>query len=709
MNKNSSRYFELVEMITLYNKKYYVDDDPIASDAEYDSLFRELLQFEEDHPDLLVDHSPSQRVGFHPLKEFKSKAHSKPMLSLSNIFNQEDLTDFHERQLKALEAKNITYFCEPKIDGIAVSLLYEKGILTHGLTRGDGFSGEDITQNIKTINTIPLKLIGQNFPDQFEVRGEVFIDINDFEKLNSEAKKTGDKVFANPRNAAAGSLRQLDSKITSSRPLKFFAHGIGIHSQGLPQNLEKVFEYIQGLGIPTNPLNQLCNSINDCQSYYEDILNRREKLNYEIDGVVIKLNSFAEQEALGEISRSPRWATAYKFPSEEARTTLESIEYQVGRTGTLTPVARLKPVSIGGVTVSNSTLHNFDEIERLDPRVGDDVLIKRAGDVIPKVVKVFPAKSRQHKITPPETCPCKLEMPIQQSVSLIWEIYDQEQQKRIKTFLSKYEANEFLDKNKESSFEIIEKSEPLSSYKCTGNRNCPERLRGKLIHFVSRRAFDIEGMGNEIVKLFIEKGLLENFNDIFNLSSHSETIKEFDGFGTKSCDKLIQAIEVAKNISFERLLYALGIDEVGEATSKALARAFEYPEALASASFKSLIEIEDIGPKVASNILDYFADDFQKNEFLNLGSILNITFPKSVTNHALSGQIFVITGSFESYGRDEIKALLEQRGAKVSSSISKKTNVLLVGANPGSKLAKAEALGVTVYNEKDLAKLLSDG
>ncbi len=306
------------------------------------------------------------------------------MLSLSNIFNQEDLTDFHERQLKALEAKNITYFCEPKIDGIAVSLLYEKGILTHGLTRGDGFSGEDITQNIKTINTIPLKLIGKNFLDQFEVRGEVFIDINDFEKLNSEAKKTGDKVFANPRNAAAGSLRQLDSKITSSRPLKFFAHGIGIHSQGLPQNFEKVFEYLQGLGIPTNPLNQLCNSINDCQSYYEDILNRREKLNYEIDGVVIKLNSFAEQEALGEISRSPRWATAYKFPSEEARTTLESIEYQVGRTGTLTPVARLKPVSIGGVTVSNSTLHNFDEIERLDPRVGDDVLIKRAGDVIPK-------------------------------------------------------------------------------------------------------------------------------------------------------------------------------------------------------------------------------------------------------------------------------------------------------------------------------------
>ena len=310
----------------------------------------------------------------------------------------------------------------------------------------------------------------------------------------------------------------MDSKITSSRPLKFFAHGIGIHSQGLPQNLEKVFEYIQGLGIPTNPLNQLCNSINDCQSYYEDILNRREKLNYEIDGVVIKLNSFAEQEALGEISRSPRWATAYKFPSEEARTTLESIEYQVGRTGTLTPVARLKPVSIGGVTVSNSTLHNFDEIERLDPRVGDDVLIKRAGDVIPKVVKVFPAKSRQHKITPPETCPCKLGMPIQQSVSLVWEIYDQDQQKRIKTFLSKYEANEFLDKNKGSSLEIIEKSEPLSSYKCTGNRSCPERIRGKLIHFVSRRAFDIEGMGNEIVKLFIEKGLLENFSDIFNLS-----------------------------------------------------------------------------------------------------------------------------------------------------------------------------------------------
>ena len=285
--------------------------------------------------------------------------------------------------------------------------------------------------------------------------------------------------------------------------------------------------------------------------------------------------------------------------------------------------------------------------------------IKRAGDVIPKIVKVFPAKSRQHKITPPETCPCKLGMPIQQSVSLVWEIYDQEQQKRIKTFLSKYEANEFLDKNKGSSLEIIEKSEPLSSYKCTGDRNCPERLRGKLIHFVSRRAFDIEGMGNEIVKLFIEKGLLKNFTDIFNLSSHSETIMEFDGFGTKSCHKLIQAIEVAKNISFERLLYALGIDEVGEATSKALARAFEYPEALVSASFKSLIEIEDIGPKVASNILDYFADDFQLNEFLNLGSILNITFPKSVTNNALSGQIFVITGSFESYGRDEIKSLLE--------------------------------------------------
>ncbi|MEK9650330.1 MAG: NAD-dependent DNA ligase LigA [Gammaproteobacteria bacterium] len=709
MDKNSSRYLELVETITLYNKKYYVDDDPIASDAEYDSLFQELLKLEQNNPGLIVEHSPTQRIGFQPLREFKTKPHEKPMLSLSNIFSNNDLVDFHARNFKALQTKDITYYCEPKIDGIAVSLLYKNGILVHALTRGDGFTGEDITQNIKTIKSIPLKLFGQQFPVHIEVRGEVYIDSKDFEELNSKTVTNGGKGFANPRNAAAGSLRQLDSNITRSRPLKFFAHGIGQHTQQLPRTLEEVFKFLQSSGIPTNPLNKLCKSIDSCQHYYEEILTKRENLDYEIDGVVIKLNSFPQQTLVGEISRSPRWATAYKFPAEEARTTIEFVEYQIGRTGTLTPVARLKPVSVGGVIVSNSTLHNFDEIARLDPRVGDDVLIKRAGDVIPKVIKVFPATNRQNKITPPKTCPCDLKVPVKQTESISWQIYDNTQQKKIKTFHSRFEAHNFLEENNDKTYACIEKKQPLSSYKCSGEEQCPERLRGKLIHFVSRRAFDIEGLGNEIVKLFVEKHLLRSFGDIFELKKHAEIIISFDGFGEKSCSKLLKAIEDSKNISFERFLYSLGIDDVGEATAKALAKRFTDPNALINATFRSLIEIEDIGPKVASNILDYFADDSQRNEFIKLLNLLNITFLKPISDNSFSSKTFVITGTFERYGRDEIQTLLEQKGARVSSSVSKNTSAVIVGTKPGSKLSRAQELGLKIYNEQDLDKLLTNG
>jgi DNA ligase (NAD+) len=708
MDKISFRYLELIETITLYNKKYYVDDDPIASDAEYDSLFRELLQIEHQYPNLLLDYSPSQRVGFKPLTEFQTISHVKPMLSLSNIFNTEDLADFHEKQLKVLDSNEIEYFCEPKIDGIAVSLYYKDGLLKQALTRGDGITGENITQNIKTINCIPLKLSGSNFPDEFDIRGEVFIDLLDFKKLNHDAQRVGGKVFANPRNAAAGSLRQLDSSITASRPLKFFAHGLGHSSKSFPSSLEKVFELIQQAGIPVNPLNKLCNSIYDCEDYYKDILSKRDKLNYEIDGVVIKLNSLRHQETLGEISRSPRWATAYKFPSEEARTTLEAIEFQIGRTGTLTPVARLKPVSIGGVTVSNSTLHNFDEIKRLDPRIGDDVLVKRAGDVIPKVVKVFPAKKRQHEVVPPKICPCKLKMPVKQTHSTVWEIHNKKLKKKIKTLYSKYEAEEYFHHHNGDDLVVVNKTEALSSFKCTGGMHCPERLKGKLIHFVSRRALDIEGLGNEIIKLFVEKRLVEGFADIFLLDLHEETIKTFDGFGHKSFQNLMTAINNSKNISFERLLYGLGIDEVGEATAKALAKKFNNADELLRASYNELTRIDDIGPKVASNIMDYFEHDDQRKEFIKLIGLLNITFPNFVKDASLDGKTFVITGSFKNYGRTELQNILEQKGAKVSASVSKKTTAVLAGIKAGSKLSKAEALGITVYNEDDIASLIND-
>jgi DNA ligase (NAD+) len=708
MDKISSRYLELVETITLYNKKYYVDDDPIASDGEYDSLFNELLQIEHKYPSLLLDYSPSQRVGFKPLKEFDTRAHVKPMLSLSNIFNTENLVDFHQKQLKVIDSNEIEYFCEPKIDGIAVSLYYESGLLKQALTRGDGITGENITQNIKTINCIPLKLSGSNFPDKFDIRGEVFIDILDFFKLNKDAQRYGGKVFANPRNAAAGSLRQLDSTITASRPLKFFAHGIGHSSESFPSTLKKAFELIKQAGIPVNPLNKLCKSIHECEGYYKDILAKRDKLNYEIDGVVIKLNSLIHQEALGEISRSPRWATAYKFPSEEARTKLEAIEFQVGRTGSLTPVARLKPVIIGGVTVSNSTLHNFDEIKRLDPRIGDDVLVKRAGDVIPKVVKVFPAQKRQPEVVPPKICPCKLKMPVKQSHSTTWEIHNKKLKKKIRTFYSKYEAEEYFRRHNEDNLEVLNKTEALSSYKCTGGMQCPERLKGKLIHFVSRRALDIEGLGNEIIKLFIDKKLLEGFADIFLLSLHEETIKTLDGFGEKSFKNLMSAVNNSKNISFERLLYGMGIDEVGEATAKALAKKFNNPSELLSASYDALIGIDDIGPKVASNIIDYFGDNEQREEFIKLIGLLNISFSTFKKDNSLDGKTFVITGSFEKYGRTELQNILEQKGAKVSSSVSKKTTAVIAGIKAGSKLSKAEALGITVYNEEDVVSLLND-
>jgi len=714
MSELNKRYISIQERIRSHDYEYYILDDPLISDHEYDELFKELKEIESKHPEWITPESPSQRVGIKPESDFATFKHFQQMLSLANAFNEEDLKGFHDRILKNLGTnEQIDYFCEPKMDGAAVSLIYEKGILTRGVTRGDGTLGEDITSNIRTIRSIPLTLkeSGKSFPDLLEVRGEVFIKKTDFDALNLKAKENDEKVFANPRNAAAGSLRQLDPAITSSRPLAFFAHGIG-SCQGIEfSDLQEIFSVFSSWGLPVNNFNELVGSIDECHEYFKRIESARENIPFEIDGVVFKVNELSLQKQLGEIARSPRWAIAHKFPAEEVYTEIEKIDFQIGRTGILTPVAKLKTVNVGGVNVSNCTLHNLDELKRLDPRVGDGAIIKRAGDVIPKMVQVIPKKkNRSSPIQAPKKCPSCQSATVFNYQSQ-WTVININQSKPIKKFSSNYEAKKFIEDNQSLDLYISEERLETPFIKCSGGNSCPEIFQGKFTHFVSRKAMDIDGLGQEILYTLINKKFIEDFADIYSLKDHREELKKLERFGEKSVDNLIKSIDHSSSVELYRLIFSLGIEEVGETTARNLANVFGSMDALQRSAFEDLISISDIGPRVAAKIIDYFCNIENVASVEKLLPCLSIINPNMETldqDMKFIGLQIAITGKISPMSRDEVKSLLLSKGAKVTSSISKKTNYLIAGENAGSKLEKAKNLGVKIIDALDIGTFIND-
>ena len=714
MQDKKSKYEALKDSIRKHDYNYYVLDDPEISDSEYDLLFSELIDLESLNPDFITPESPSQRVGSTPLDSFESYNHKKQMLSLANVFNKEELIDFFTRVNKRLiDIENYKVFCEPKMDGAAISLIYINGILTTGATRGDGIKGEDVTSNIKTIKSIPQKLLIRNkyeIPSYLEVRGEVYISKEDFIKLNKNALMNDQKIFANPRNAAAGSLRQLDSKITSQRPISFIAHGIGEIQDINISSLDEFFSMLKEFGLPINPLNKKVTDIDGCLKYYEEILENRERIPFDIDGVVYKVNNLSYQSKLGEVSRSPRWAIAHKFPAEEATTSIESIDFQVGRTGILTPVARLKPVKVGGVIVSNCTLHNIDEVKRLDPRVGDTVIIRRAGDVIPQIIKVVLSKrlSNSSKVDIPAVCPACGSSTLNENAS-DWVVVKGKNDQQIKKFGSEIEANYFISKEV-NDYSVKEIKNKAAFVKCSAEFTCPEIVKGNIVHFVSRKAFDIEGLGQEIINTFNKKGFLKDVADIYNLKAFKNELMEMDGFGQKSITKLLSSIESSRRVDLHKLIYSLGISEVGEATSRNLAQEYTNIDLFLDADFDHLLGIDDIGPKVASNIINYIKTDFAQSLLPRLIQELDIIKIAEVdlANMPLNGVQVVLTGKLNNYSRDEIKENLILKGAKVSSSVSSKTNFVIAGENAGSKLKKAIELNVRIYDENEYESILKN-
>ena len=668
MKDLSKKYEQLKEEIQFHNYNYHALDDPKISDSEYDKLFRSLLDLEENNPHLVTPDSPSQRVGFSPIDEFETFEHSVPMLSLANVFSEKEFSDFHDRILKRLiNIDDFEYFCEPKMDGAAVSLIYENGILERAVTRGDGRVGEDISQNVKTIRSIPQKLSSSEatIPSLLVIRGEIFITKDAFEKMNEKAKENNEKVFANPRNAASGSLRQLDSKITSTRPLSFIAHGLG-ECEGIQfSSISEFYDHLKAWKIPTSDLCKKVETKDDCLKFHDKILEERESIPYEIDGVVFKVNDYDLQKRLGFISRAPRWAIAHKFPAEEATTILEDIEFQVGRTGILTPVARLQPVIVGGVTVKNATLHNIDEIKRLAIDVGDRVILRRAGDVIPKIVKVVEKYPESRPVQIPKTCPC-------------------------------------------GKADVIKVN--TSDLMCSGGFNCDAIRKGQIVHFVSRKAFDIEGLGIEIINTFFKQGILEDPSEIFKLENRKDDIIVLEGFGEKSFNNLIASINTSREIALHRFIYALGIPEVGESTARNLESHFEKFKAIFEASYDDLIEVKDIGPKVAENIIQFFQNPLIVEMVSKLLEeiILNELSKEDFKNMPLRGKQIVLTGKLENYSRDELKEILISMGANVTSSVSSKTSLLIAGEKAGSKLKKAESLGIDIINSDKCEEFLND-
>ncbi|WP_210395705.1 NAD-dependent DNA ligase LigA [Motiliproteus sediminis] len=659
----------LREQIDEHNYRYYVLDEPSVPDAEYDRLMAQLRRLEQAHPELVSADSPTQRVGATPLAAFDSVAHEVPMLSLDNAFDAADLRDFdrrvHERLGLAAE-QPVIYACEPKLDGSAVSLLYEQGVLVRGATRGDGSTGEDITQNVRTIDSIPLKLRGGGWPQRLEVRGEIYMPKASFEALNERARAEGSKTFVNPRNAAAGSLRQLDARITASRKLEMCAYSVGLaEGGGLPPTHSEILYQLQQWGLRINAEMAVVEGVEACLDYYQRLGAKRNELPYEIDGIVFKVDELALQQRLGFVSRAPRWAIAHKFPAQEEMTELLGVEFQVGRTGAVTPVARLKPVFVGGVTVSNATLHNMDEVERLGVMIGDTVIIRRAGDVIPQVVSVVEARR------PADACPVE------------------------------------LPRSCPVCGAAVERAEGEAAARCSGGVSCGAQRKEAIKHFASRKALDIDGLGDRLVELLVDKGLVQNLPDLFSLQ-HPQ-VAGLERMGDKSADNLLAAIEASKATTLPRFLYALGIREVGEATARTLAQHFGELEAIQTADEGALLAVPDVGPVVAQHIAVFFQQPHNLEVIAALRAA-GVHWPAieapGADTQPLAGKTYVLTGTLEVMSRNDAKARLQELGAKVAGSVSAKTDCVVAGPGAGSKLKKAEELGIPVLDEAGLLALL---
>jgi len=653
--------------------QYHVLDTPEVPDAEYDRLMRELRELETAHPTLITADSPTQRVGAAPLSAFEQVKHQVPMLSLDNVFDEESYLAFYKRvqdRLKTTEP--LTFCCELKLDGLAVSLLYENGELVQAATRGDGTTGENITANVRTIRAIPLRLHGDNIPARLEVRGEVFMPQPGFEAMNDEARRTGGKVFANPRNAAAGSLRQLDPRITAKRPLTFFCYGVGLLEGGeLPRSHIARLQQFKAWGLPVSDRVRLCTGSEEVLAFYRQVEADRPSLGFDIDGVVVKIDSLDIQETLGFVARAPRWATAFKFPAQEQITLVKDVEFQVGRTGAITPVARLEPVLVAGVMVSNATLHNADEIERLGLRIGDTVIVRRAGDVIPQVVGVVlderPENARE--VVFPTQCPvCHSD---------------------------------------------VERVEGEAVARCTAGLICGAQRKEALKHFVSRRALDVDGMGDKIIDQLVEKEYVKTPADLFRLTAGKLT--GLDRMGPKSAQNVVNALEKAKETTLARFLYALGIREVGEATAANLAAHYGSVEALRAADIESLKTVQDVGEVVAKHVVNFLSEEHNQQVIDELLSPeINIHWPEvqvivpEEIDSPFAGKTVVLTGSLSILSRDEAKDRLTALGAKVSGSVSKKTDLVIAGEAAGSKLAKAQELGIDVIDEAEMIRLLGE-
>ena len=656
------KYTDLKNRIFELNESYHRHDVSEVSDEKYDSLFKELIDIENNNDFLDIENSPTKRIGFSPLDEFQKYSHRKKMLSLDNAFSIDDLTDFNKRINPKEKFNNLRFSCEPKMDGVAISIRYKNGLFHSAGTRGDGSIGEDVTQNVKTIQGIPLKL--ENFstkdPKDFDVRGEIYMKLSSFDELN---KQLAEKKFANPRNAAAGSLRQLDSKIVARRPLKMIAHGIGfISDESYFETQSSMIQQFNKWGLPTNDLVKEFSDINDCESYFNEISLLRDSLDYEIDGMVIKIDDLKIQEEVGLNARSPKWAIARKFKAIEVTTRVKQIIFNMGRTGKLTPVAKLDPVQVGGVIVSNATLHNIDEIKRLGVQEGDLVSLKRAGDVIPKITKVVEKKSTNKvKVSAPEFC-----------------------------LSCKREVSYFEEK-------IIFSMDDATDLNCFSRHQFQESMD----HFVSKAAFNIDGLGTKNIELFIEKGLLKENEDIFRLTTNN--LEPLLGFAEKSANKLISSIKRSMNVSLSRFIYALGIKEVGEVTSKNLAKEYKSIENLFFPSPERLVEINDIGEVVAKNISTFFSDKKVINKIKTMQDLgVSISHEEQISSsNEFQDMSFVISGKFSKFSRNELKGIIESKGGKVSGSISSKTNYLVLGEDPGSKLEKAQKLKIDILTEDD--------
>ncbi|ACX82905.1 NAD-dependent DNA ligase LigA [Aggregatibacter actinomycetemcomitans] len=653
---------DLRKTLRHHEYQYHVLDDPQIPDSEYDRLFHQLKALEQQHPELVTADSPTQRVGARPLSEFAQIRHEIPMLSLDNAFSNEEFFSFVKRiqDRLALVPEPLTFCCEPKLDGLAVSILYVNGVLSQAATRGDGTTGEDITQNIRTIRNIPLQLLTDNPPARLEVRGEVFMPHAGFERLNERALEHGEKTFANPRNAAAGSLRQLDPKITSQRPLMLNAYSIGI-AEGVelpPTHFERL-QWLKSVGIPVNNEIQLCDGIENVLNFYRTIMAKRSSLGYDIDGAVLKINDIALQQRLGFISKAPRWAIAYKFPAEEVRTRLLDVEFQIGRTGAVTPVAKLEPVSVGGVTVSNATLHNNDEIKRLGISIGDIVLIRRAGDVIPQVIKlVHKAKKGNKPIVFPTHCP----------------VCDS----------------------------LIIRIEGEAVARCTGGLFCAAQRKEALKHFVSRKAMDIDSVGGKLIEQLVDRELIHTPADLFKLDL--TTLTRLERMGPKSAENALASLEKAKNTTLARFIFALGIRDVGEATALNLANHFKTLEALQNADLEQLQQVPDVGEVVANRIFVFWREAHNVavvEDLIAQGVHWETVDVQEVKENPFKGKTVVLTGTLSQMGRNDAKALLQQLGAKVSGSVSAKTDYVIAGEAAGSKLSKAAELGVQVLSEEE--------